>query len=492
MGWLVAGLGLLFAAAPAQAAFPGRDGRLAFAANQGTTFQIYTANADGSDVTQVTNDPLPNLGPAWSADGRKIAFWRDQSPNWSRNEVWTMNADGTSRSWIGLGVDPAWSPDGRKVVFARMGDDSSQLGGIYVVNADGTGLVKIAPGFRDSRDPEWSPGGGKIAFTADSLSGLGFIYTVNPDGTGLTRITTSGADHDPAWSPDGAKIAFYREFAPNPGIYTMNRDGSAQTIVTSTGDGDSYPAWSPSGAKIAFQRGDIWTMNVDGSGATSVANGFKVNWQPIPINGYARPKGATPFLASLVVAYEPCSTPNEQHGPPLDGGSCAPPAQVSDFATVGTPPQDPAASAGSVRADAVPDQASTPADEADVALRVSITDVRARPALTDYAGELRATTIRRITDKDNTPGPDGGTGAATVQDGPLAFTVPCAPTTDTTIGSLCSVTTTADTLVPGSVKGGLRSIWQLAQVEVYDGGTDGQASTTGDNTLFMNQGIFTP
>jgi hypothetical protein len=134
---------------------------------------------------------------------------------------------------------------------------------------------------------------------------------------------------------------------------------------------------------------------------------------------------------------------------------------------------------------------STPEDEADVKLTTSISDVRNKD-LSDYAGELQIADTRRITDKDNTPNPGGGTGAATVQDLPFSATVPCATTSDTTIGSLCSIETTADTLVPGSVKEGKRSIWQLSQIQVYDGGSDQDADTTSDNTLFMDEGIFVP
>jgi hypothetical protein len=113
-------------------------------------------------------------------------------------------------------------------------------------------------------------------------------------------------------------------------------------------------------------------------------------------------------------------------------------------------------------------------------------------ALSDYTGELSATATRRITDKNNTPAPNGGTGAATTQDFPFSATVPCASTTDTTIGSTCELFTTADALIAGQVKENVRSVWQLDQVQVYDGGADADADTPGDNTLFMDEGVFVP
>src|SRR5215210_2367941 len=76
--------------------------------------------------------------------------------------------------------------------------------------------------------------------------------------------------------------------------------------------------------------------------------------------------------------------------------------------------------------------------------------VRNRTGLTDYSGELQARLPIRITDLDNPP-PSGGSGAATAQDGTFAYTVPCAPTGDTSIGSQCTVTTTADAVTAGVI-----------------------------------------
>jgi len=125
-----------------------------------------------------------------------------------------------------------------------------------------------------------------------------------------------------------------------------------------------------------------------------------------------------------------------------------------------------------------------------VKLVASVKDVRLKSDLSDYAGELSVTTLRRITDKDNSVGAGPGSEPATTPDMPLSFTVPCATTADTTIGSECSIATTANTLVPGQVKEEKRSNWLLGQVQVFDGGADADADTASDNTLFMDEGIF--
>jgi hypothetical protein len=184
-----------------------------------------------------------------------------------------------------------------------------------------------------------------------------------------------------------------------------------------------------------------------------------------------------------VPAYKPCSSPTNQHGAPLSFGSCGPPVQASDFLTIGTPPQDPAGSIGSI---------TTTVSPGDVQFAVSITDVRRKTTLVDYTGELETRFGLRITDKNNIAMPGGTTSTATTQDSPFSYAVPCAGTPDSTVGSTCSVITSANTLAPGAVAAGQRAVWQLGQLNVYDGGSDGLASTTGDNTPFMDQGVFVP
>jgi hypothetical protein len=120
-------------------------------------------------------------------------------------------------------------------------------------------------------------------------------------------------------------------------------------------------------------------------------------------------------------------------------------------------------------------------DQSDVQIAVSVTDVRNASGLTDYTGDLTVKIGRRVTDKDNTPHP-GGPGAATTQDHTYSFTVPCAATGPAGVGASCQLTTTADTLVPGSVPERMRAIWQLDRVEVHDASGD----------PFLTQGIFIP
>ena len=210
--------------------------------------------------------------------------------------------------------------------------------------------------------------------------------------------------------------------------------------------------------------------------------------------GYPRPKAATPIYLPLVVAYEPCGTATATHAAPLAFGSC-PAQQSSGQLTVGTPDANSRMpnSFSYIRALRLGDLA-TPADDSDVRLTASLTDVRNRDlGLTDYLGEVEVRLGLRITDRSTSVSPTPpGTGSDTTQDFTFRFAVGCAATGDATIGSTCEVTTTADTLMPGAVPENRRTIWETGQAQVYDGGADGDADTAGDNAPFMRQGVFAP
>jgi hypothetical protein len=198
---------------------------------------------------------------------------------------------------------------------------------------------------------------------------------------------------------------------------------------------------------------------------------------------YPRPRGATPLLTRLVPAFEQCTSSNRTHGPPLAFGSCNPPQQASDELTVGTADSNgrPTKAEGSLRVDAVAGAPATPADEADVQLTLTITDVRRRDNLADYTGQVHPRLPLRVTDRNNTPAP-AGLNQATGMDTELSFDVPCAATADTTIGSTCDATTSLEAVVPGAVTEGKRAIWELGQARVDDA----------SGAPFMVQGLFVP
>ena len=249
------------------------------------------------------------------------------------------------------------------------------------------------------------------------------------------------------------------------------------------------PAFPPWTVSRTFPSAGTFRYYCDAHGGPNGSGMSGTVWVEGP--GYPRPLSASPVKTSLGIAYKPCpaASANRTHGPPLVHPSCNPPAQASDWLTVGTFDANGqnANSVGSVALRVVTGDPANPPDDADVRLSASVTDVRNKAGLADYAGELQVKLPLRITDKQSGPAADErATGSTTFN-----FTVPCVVTGAAGVGSTCSVTTTADSVIPGSVLEAKRAVWQVEGVQVFDGGSDGVASTAG-NTLFASQGLFVP
>jgi hypothetical protein len=212
-----------------------------------------------------------------------------------------------------------------------------------------------------------------------------------------------------------------------------------------------------------------------------------------PVDGYARPRAATPTNVRLVPAFRQCASPDATHGAPLASPSCSQPTLASDQLTVGSPDTNgqPPNSTGVVVLKVVGESPIDPSngDQADVEITASITDVREQSDLSDYEGELQGELTLRVTDRSN------GTLAdqpGTASDLPFTFPFSCVPTPeDDSVGSSCNVSTTADAVMSGVVQERRRAVWELRNVEVFDGGPDGVAATA-DNTLFEAQGLYAP
>jgi hypothetical protein len=218
---------------------------------------------------------------------------------------------------------------------------------------------------------------------------------------------------------------------------------------------------------------------------------------------HPRPKGATPIQVSVVPAYAQCTTPNSSHGAPLAAPSCEPPLQNSNYLTVGTPDAYPGTQAnmtGNLRVDVIVGDPGAP-DDSDVRVTGGISDVRCKPATDasvctspntaggpDYSGDLQFDATIRITDHYNGSNLDD---AATVQDLPFPVHITCQNTPDTSIGGLCQVPPPSCLGCFFPIPDGNRVVVEVGQIEVKDGGADGNIFT-GTLTPFAREGIFIP
>ena len=282
-------------ATPAQAAFPGQNGKIAFTSYRDGNAEIYVMEPDGSNETRLTFNEASDAEPAWSPDGTRIAFESDRDGD---SEIFVMNADGSEQTQLtfnSLGdAGATWSPDGNRIAFHSGGGGVNF--DVYVMDYDGSNILPLTSDPALDGFPNWSPDGSKVAFHSNR-DGNFEIYVMNADGSNETNLTQHpGYDVDPSWSPDGTQIAFesVRPPAANSEIYVMWADGSSPVNISGHSGNDLDPAWSPSGFEIVFETDrdgnrDIYVMWPDGDNPMSLtgdpAHDQHPDWQTIPSDG---------------------------------------------------------------------------------------------------------------------------------------------------------------------------------------------------------------
>jgi Tol biopolymer transport system component len=274
-------------AAPATAAFPGQNGRIAFIEASGTGLDIFTMNPDGSDVKQLTT--FGSSGgftccATWSPDGRQLVFGAEPGPPFV-SQLWIMNEDGSNQHELlndpsAFDFTPSFSPDGSQIVFSRC--NSNFHCAIYRVGANGFGLTALTPYDPNPDvndfDPAYSPDGRTIAFTSFTRGGvIAAIYLMDANGSNIRELTPAAIEAvTPDWSSDGTKIAFWVNCCDRqtPQIWSIHANGTALTQLTNPQNAfDFTPAWSPQGDAITFERDNtsftasaIYVITANGGG----------------------------------------------------------------------------------------------------------------------------------------------------------------------------------------------------------------------------------
>jgi Tol biopolymer transport system component len=331
-GALVAAACLSIGSAVAAPSAP-KNGRIVFQRfdpSLGAT-RLYTVAADGSGLRAVTRPAsLADVDsqPDWSPDGRRILFRRIENvgrPD-ERVDLYVVGADGrglrnlTRSSCTGLCVsneEPAWSPDGKRIAFVRTigpvpPGRQPRIVGIFVMNADGTRVRQLTQrrgaSVTEDHAPSWSPDGKRIALAAVNITakpaGASVIYVINADGSQPRTVRTmphgwpgAGA---PSWSPDGKRILYstYCWFGTcgqrptGAQLFSVGADGKSPRQLTRVAGNAIGGRWSPDGRKIVFVRnprvgptGEVYTMNSDGSSLRRVIGGLELgargpDWGP--------------------------------------------------------------------------------------------------------------------------------------------------------------------------------------------------------------------
>jgi TolB protein len=258
--------------------------------------------------TRLTPPAMMDIMPAWSPDGRHIAF-RSQAAG---EGIFVVEPDGNGLRKVAAAKmrddELTWSPDGKRIAFA---DDRTGRTSIYAVDVASGDVELVVGGVGNNVSPSWSPTGDEIIFCSDRTGSTeiwvyvpasGQLHQLTSDGSNLRPRISPNAESiawikkdqgvvimnsvkkqivrlqtprrvrfAPAWSPDGRYIAVTGDDWGSLDIYLLKADGTGALLLTKNQKRDVMPAWSPDGSRIALasdldaETAGIWV--IEGLGA---------------------------------------------------------------------------------------------------------------------------------------------------------------------------------------------------------------------------------
>ena len=173
------------------------DGRIAFASSRNGNMEIYTCEADCTNIKRLTFSNSIDTSPCWSPNGYQVAFTSDRcgSP-----QIYIMDADGANVRRLtyegGYQDSPAWSPKGDKIAYMSQ---NRGVFNIWTIQTDGSNPFKVTSNAGNNEYPSWSADGSHIVYSCKYAFKCN-LWSVRPDGTHAKKLTNTGNAKMPDWS----------------------------------------------------------------------------------------------------------------------------------------------------------------------------------------------------------------------------------------------------------------------------------------------------
>jgi TolB protein len=233
-----------------------------------TTYALIVADSDGFNPQVVARSRESLLSPAWSPDGRKIAYVSFESGN---SAIYVQDITTGSRQLVsarskGINGAPAWSPDGSKLALSLSYQGNPE---IYVMDLASRQETRLTNNLAIDTEPRWTPDGQSIIFTSDR-SGRPQLYQMPASGGGADRITFQGQfNANASISYDGKQIAMVQGNGNVYRIAIMDRSLGGQVRFISPGPIDETPSFAPNASMLLYaategRRGVLYAVSADG------------------------------------------------------------------------------------------------------------------------------------------------------------------------------------------------------------------------------------
>ena len=241
--------------------------RIAYVTKGGGRFTLRVADSDGEGGQVALSSPEPIISPAWSPDGKQLAYVSFES---QKAVVYTQDASSGARRAIanfrGSNSAPAWSPDGQTLAVTLSRDTGSQL---YLMGSTGGTPRRLTTSSAIDTEPAFAPDGRGLYFVSDRGGGPQ-IYRTSLSGGSVERVTFNGAYNiSPAISPDGRMLAYISRQGGGYRLYTLDLAGGGQPMALTDSNDDESPSFAPNGRLIIYAsraqgRDVLMTTTLDG------------------------------------------------------------------------------------------------------------------------------------------------------------------------------------------------------------------------------------